>query len=140
MPSPFENRFLQSLMSGAGAAIGGEGSLAAFINPTLQQNIGAQSTAAMIAKLLGKGVKFTSDEKGGFKVEGGDVEMLSGLLGGTDPMTPHTAQDPMTPGVVGTGGAAGGVVPAPQFGKPATSAQTFTPEQVMAALNPQRVR
>lgn len=90
MPNLLENNLLLQFLSGAGASIGGEGSFAAGVNPMVQQNIAAQSQAAtqkgymkMLAKLLGKGVDFTSDKEGKISVKGEDMKSISSLLGGT---------------------------------------------------------
>ena len=80
------NNLALQFLSGIGAAIGGEGSFAAGVNPMVQQNIAAQSAAAtqkkyidMLTKLLGKGVAFSSDEKGGVTVKGDSMKALEGL-------------------------------------------------------------
>lgn len=75
--SLLENKLFLQLLSGAGASIAGEDSVAAqAINPIVQQNISSQNYAGLLKKILGGGGKMTID-KDKFSLTG-----ASELLGG----------------------------------------------------------
>jgi hypothetical protein len=68
MPNPLENNMLLYYLSGAGRAIGGQGSFADVLGGMTQQHIAAQSQAKtqqgyikMLSNLLGGGAKITMD-------------------------------------------------------------------------------
>jgi len=132
MTSPLEDRFLLSLLSRTGAAVGGEGSIGSYVDPLLQQNIGAQSKAAIIAKLLGPGVDFKSDASGKSTISGD----LDGILKGFGTTSLASPQENI--GLRGEGGTAG--VSSTVAPVPAKSPQSFSIEEIMEALNPQGVR
>ncbi len=104
------NRMLLSLISQGGANIAGEGSVAADLNPLIQQNIAAKSQAALLSQLLSGGGKFTIDRdkikidapSSAFGGGGGDIPSL--LRGDTSkepsiaPTAPAGTAPPVTAG------------------------------------------
>ena len=88
-----ENKLLLQYMAGAGGAMSAGEPIGPALNQITQQNLAAQSQATtnkktmqMLARLLGKGVDFKSDEKGLITIKGELDKILSGELelGGSD--------------------------------------------------------
>jgi hypothetical protein len=109
MPNLLENKLLLQFLSGAGAATAGEGSFAAGVNPLVQQNIQSQNYAALLKKLLGKGIDFKSDAKGKatISLENGLSALSPNLIGEgiTSPEKMKAAQLPSAqPPQTGGGG------------------------------------
>ena len=76
--SLLENKLFLQYLAGAGADISAGNPIGQNVNAITQQNIQSQNFAKMLAKMMGKGIDFKSDEKGLVTIKGEPGNVLGG--------------------------------------------------------------
>jgi len=76
----FQNKLFLQMLSGSGAALAGEGSVAAGLDKVTQQSITAQNFSKMLSGILGGGGKMTVD-KDKFNLTGPSSVLGDGIGG-----------------------------------------------------------